>query len=135
MEGKIIPGNSTKESCSLPIFFPPPVTTYLHHSIPLSVILTNPDAGGWFYTNYLQLCTNMKNKPPFPSENFQFFPYNFSWENTFFLEVLWQYCIDSNSIIDLIKRSVRNGLYLDFDILECWIPGTAGYQKYYNFTH
>lgn len=133
MEGSIIQGKTSENSCVLPIFFPPPVKLYLHHAIPLALILTNPDTLDWFYTNYLQTCNILDNAPYF-DEYFQFFPHNFNWEGCYHLDVQWWYHDDADTVIDFCRHWIKKRYYLDFDIWENELPGTFGYQRFHT-TH
>jgi len=112
----------------LPLYFPPPVKIYLHHAIPLSVILSSPDTQEWFYSNYLQIC-NLPDNEPYPNEYFQFFPHNFSWDGNCFLDVQWWQYDEADTIIDFCRKWIKEGFYLDIDILESELMGKSGNEK------
>jgi hypothetical protein len=129
MEGSINSEKKEKNCHILPLFFPPPVCSYLHHAIPLSIILSNPHSIEWFYCNYLQTCNLLDNRP-YPNEYFQFFPHNFNWEGSYFLDVQWWQYDNTDEIIDFCRYWIKKGFYLDFDIWEADLPGTRGYGKF-----
>jgi hypothetical protein len=53
LESEVIKEESTDRRRILPVFFPPPIITYLYFPYQLSIILAHEKTKAWFYSNVL----------------------------------------------------------------------------------
>jgi hypothetical protein len=111
-----------KEGKALPIYFPTPVVCYLHHSIPLSILLTNENSIDWFYSLYTQI-----RWIPDCRHKFNFYPNNLDSIDSKALDVYTLnnqiFEIENGSITERIMNWINQGYYVACHLAECLIPG------------
>jgi hypothetical protein len=117
---------------SLEIVLQKEITTYLHHSLPLCIILSDESLKDWFYNYYVQiyLLNDYGN-------NHFFLEYVDSKRvnNTYFdglLENSYTFCEVSdseNNIINFIIEKINEGYYLIIHVDEYYLPEKKNFMK------
>lgn len=118
----------------LPICLNPKVKMFLHHALPLSIILAREENINYLHANYIQLYKETKNK-----YLFDFYPRIGSMKtygqylNDNILEnhILTADIIEinKNNLIQNVMNWIDNGFYVQINCDESKIKGTPGYNK------
>lgn len=118
----------------LPINARPPISFFLHHAIPLSIILAENSNENVLYANYIQLYKCPENKYLFDiyprigsAQSFGSFPLD---------NILCNYILSgdimplrSDQYIDNIIRWIDSGYYVNINVDERFIEDTLGYKS------
>lgn len=124
--------DKTLESKSLPIAFQTEVTSYLHRSLPLCVILAYEAYKNWYYTNYIQIFSYTDGK--------NFTEVNYLEPRDSYREVADVICLgypllkNEKDIINFIKEKITLGYYMVMHLDEYELPCKVDYHKQH-FVH
>ena len=107
----------------------PPIKTYYHHALALSILATRDDFLPWFYSNYIQLHVW--------DGKYDFYePWTHSGHIAVFCPLLYIRVIDRDlvgqmcgSIVSFIKGCIEKDYYVRLKIDEFFIPDTVLYQR------
>lgn len=118
----------------LPICLDPPVKMFLHHALPLSIILAQEGNTNFLYANYIQLYKETKNK-----YLFDFYPRLGSMKTygQYLNDNILENHIITADIFELNKKDfihniiywIDKGFYVQINCDESKIIGTPGYNK------
>ena len=117
----------------------PPLTGYVHHAYPLSIILNNPASLPWLYSNYIQLHYD-------PTQGnsalaFNFFHYYYPHNGGFicpFLKHMWfskRMIVEFGRLDTFIKDSIDRGYHVYFFCDEHYIPNRSSHLNGTHLAH
>ncbi len=131
LNGKIMQEESVDNRRILPIFFPPPIITYLYFPFQLSIILAHKKTEAWFYTNYIQLFSKLNTNSIW---SLHFFPDIYMVQNNqYFIDVAHineqVMEIEKRTIVEKVREWINNGYYVCVILAESKLPGTQSYGR------
>lgn len=131
LDGQIIKEEQSETKRVLPIFFPPPIVTYLYFPYQLSIILAHDKTKPWFFSNFIQLFSKLNSNSIWL---LHFFPDIYMVQNNqYFIEVA-----RVNENVVEIKRGemakrlcewIGNGYYVCVILSESALPGSMMYGR------
>jgi len=111
----------------------PPVTSYLHHGYPMSIMMEDPRSLAWIYSHYIQLCFPMNEQLYATDFNFYHYNYPFSghyicpfiYHKQFSMKLIQRYSDFRAYMIDSIDDLNYVHVYCD----EYYVPHRAAYRQ------
>ena len=130
-QGRIIAEEKTDYLHTLPIFFPPPIVTYLSFPFQLSILLAYEKTKAWYFSNYIQLFSKLNSNPMLL---LHFYPDEYLVSHTqYFIDISnineLVYPVSTKTIIKDICNWIDNRYYVVVVLSESELPGTALYGK------
>jgi hypothetical protein len=130
-EACILEELKTDYSHTLPIYFPPPIVTYLSFPFQLSILLAYKKTEAWYYSNYIQLFSKLNSNPMLL---LHFFPDEYLSSHTqYFIDIIKIdesiYRINKKNLVNNICKWIDNKLYVKIILSESELPGMALYGK------
>ena len=103
------------------------ITTYLHRSLPLCVILAYDKYLPWYYNNFIQVFSN--------TESNGYVEINYLEDRDCYIEIADVVCLgyhllkNEKSILEFIIEKINMGYYLVMNVDEFYLPNKEEYQK------
>lgn len=114
----------------------PPIIGYLHHAFPLAILSKNEQYLPWFHSQYIQVyCpVNLASGPdPERKRKFNFYrPPGYdsaSFAGLSMVRLNREVVLANGLVVDLIRRALLTGRYVQVCVDECEIPGKKAFQK------
>ena len=131
LSGTIIQEEHTRERRILPIYFPPPIVTYLDFPFQLSILLAREKTRAWFYTNYIQIFSKLDSNPILL---LHFWPDQYLVQHTqYFIDVIevneTVMKFRKDGAVQRIRRWLDHGFYVSVMLSESRLPGTMFYGR------
>lgn len=106
----------------LPLYFPPPITSYLPYSVISAIVCANGNNLDWIYNNFIQLYHNGFGKVDYYPNS------DFAYQDKLYLSATelcqHNYRMRHETIIEDMKYWIDNGNYIVFYLAESKIPNT-----------
>ena len=137
----IIDGNKKKEKkdlseypneIKLDIVIQKKMTTYLHRSLPMCIILSNENYKGWYYTNFVQIMSNTLDNGDVEL--------NYITPRDGYIDVAEVNCLGypmlyyDTDFVSYVIENINRGYYLVVHIDEFYIPDKWAYEEIH-FVH
>ncbi|MDP4179622.1 MAG: amino acid adenylation domain-containing protein [Bacillota bacterium] len=126
--GTLIPGIHTDKIRKLPINMQSNVTSYLHYSYPLCIILTDEKRYPWFYQHFIQIFSTTHTYGPLRLEYLE--------RMNFYAEIFdvhkdlgCKELVDIPDMIEFIKKKIDDGCYVIVNVDEYYLPQKSFYMK------
>ena len=103
------------------------MTTYLHRSLPMCIILSNENYKGWYYTNFVQIMSNTLDNGDVEL--------NYITPRDGYLEIAENICLGysmlhyEDEFVNYIVECINRGYYLVVHIDEFYIPDKEAYEE------
>ena len=111
----------------LPLYFPPPITSYLPYSVISAIVCANGNNLDWIYNNFIQLYHNGFGKVDYYPNS------DFAYQDKLYLSATelcqHNYRMRHETIIEDMKYWIDNGNYIVFYLAESKIPNTRFFNR------
>ncbi|QNU66863.1 hypothetical protein EHE19_018875 [Ruminiclostridium herbifermentans] len=115
------------QSMELKVVLQKDITTYLHRSLPLCMVLAFEKYKPWYYSNFVQIFSYKNDNGRF---EFNFFePYDCSSEIVEMICLGFPLLKHVDNIIDYIIENINMGYYLIINVDENYLPNKWAYNK------